>query len=107
MAVVQEPGHGRGVKSRRHYHQPQLRTRQFLQPTQQSKCEVAIEMALVELVEQNRADAMKLGIAQQTPRENALGHESQACARATDVFKTNLKADGFDEHFHKLAGHAA
>jgi hypothetical protein len=64
-------------------------------------------MAFVKLIEEDRADAAKLRIAEQTPREDPFGHESQARARTADVLKAHLIADGFAELFPKLAGHTA
>jgi hypothetical protein len=105
--LVERPGHGRGVESRRHHYQPKLRARRFLQPAQQSEREVAIEMALVKLVKQHRADAGEFGIAQQPPREHPFRHKSQTCVRTADILKANLIADRFAEFFLKLTSHAA
>ena len=64
-------------------------------------------MALVKFVKQHCADAGEFRIAQQTPREYAFGHKSQARAGTADILKANLIAHRFAELFPKLTGHAA
>ena len=92
-------GNGRGIESRRHDDQSVVR-----ESSKQRQSQIGIEMPLVELVQDHRADAGQRGIGQQPPRQHALGQESQARARAADVLETHLIADGFTDALAEFAG---
>ena len=52
----------RAVERRRHGEQAQVRPQRRLRVERQGEAEIAVEAALVDLVEQHRRDAGKLGI---------------------------------------------
>ena len=65
-----------------------------LQPAQQREREVALQVALVKLVEHHGADALQPRIGEQAARQHAFGEEAQARARPGDLFEAHLVADG-------------
>ena len=104
-AVAQVLRNGRGVERRRHDDQPQIGL-VLLQPPQQRQRQIGIEMPLMKLVQDHRADAGQRGIGQQPPRQHAFGQEPQARARTADVFEAHLIADGFADALAEFAGDA-
>ena len=71
----------RAVQRRRHRQDAQVVPQAALAVEREGEPQVGIERALVELVEQHRADAGKLGIIEDHAREDALGDDLDACLR--------------------------
>ncbi len=65
----------------------------FLQLQRAREGDVAVEMAFVEFVEENRRDAAQLRILQQLAEENSLSHETDARLFGGDFFETDLVTD--------------
>ena len=83
----------RGVEGRRHDKNLQVRPFLFLQIECAGEGNVAVKMAFVELVEDERGDAGEFWILNDLAEENPFGDESDAGLRAGDVFETDLVAD--------------
>src|SRR5205807_7820920 len=58
-----------------------------------SERDVAVDVPLVELVEDDRRDAAKIRIALHPPREDPLGEEADPRPRPGDVLEADLIAD--------------
>ena len=63
-------------------------------------------MPLVQLVEHDGRDAGELRVAEETPHEQALGHEPEACARAARLVETDAVADRVADALAPLGRHA-
>ena len=72
----------RAVDGRGHHQDPQILPQSGLRVARQSKPEVCIERALVKLVEQDRGDAVQLGIVENLPREDTFGDDLDTRSRA-------------------------
>ena len=64
-----------------------------LEPAQEREREVAVEVALVELVEDDRADRRERGVGEEPPGEEPLGDEADPRPRAGDLLEADLVAD--------------
>ena len=71
----------RAVERRRHRQNAQVIAQAALAVERERETEVGIERALMELVEQHRADTGKLGIIEDHSGEDALGDDLDACLR--------------------------
>ena len=71
----------RPVQRRRHRQDAQVVPQATLAVEREGKSQVGIERALVELVEQHRADAGKGGIIKDHAGEDAFGDDLDACLR--------------------------
>ena len=92
-AGAEEPRDRRGVERRRHRDEPEVGARGVLEAPQEREREVALEVALVELVEHDRADAGQGGCAEQAPREEPLRDVADPGARSGDLLEPHLPAD--------------
>ena len=106
-AAAEERGDRRGFQGGRHDHQAQVGAGGPLQASQQRQGEVAFEVALVELVEDDHVDAAQVRVRQQPPRQHAFGEEAQPRARAGDLLEAHLVADGLAHPLAQLGGYAA
>jgi hypothetical protein len=104
--ALQEPRDRLGLERCAHHHQPQLGAAYALQPAQQREREVALQVALVELIEQHRRHAAQLGICDQPAREHAFGHEADARLRRAHVLEAHLISDASADRFGELMGDA-
>ena len=95
------------IKSGGHGDDAKVGTRGTLQAQEQSEGGVAIEVAFVELVEDNGRDAAKRGIVQKPAGEDAFGDEAGEGAGSGGLFEADLVADGFAERLAHLFGDAA
>jgi hypothetical protein len=102
QVVGDRPGLQRGG----HHDQRQIRPF-LLQPAQERERDVAVQMPLVKLVEEDRGHAPQVRIPQEAPREDALGHEADPRPRARDVLEAHLVADHLADLLAQLVGHAA
>jgi len=57
----------------RHDHEAQVRTRSALEAPQEREGDVAVEVPLVELVEDNRVHPAQFGVREEPSREHAFG----------------------------------
>ena len=80
-SIAEKLRHPRAVQRRRHRQDAQVIAQAALAVEREGKPQVGIERALVELVEQHRADAGKLGIIEDHAGEDALGDDLDACLR--------------------------
>ena len=55
-------GHGRHIERGGHHDQPQIGTPRALQAAEQCQCQVALQVALMKLVEDHAADALQFGV---------------------------------------------
>ena len=67
--------HRLGIESRRHHYDEQIGAR-LLQAFEQGQRKIALEVALVEFIEDDRVDAFQVGIRKQPAREHALRDKS-------------------------------
>ena len=93
-AVAEEGGDGRGVEGGRHDEEFQVGARGVLEAAKQSEREIGVEVALVELVEDDDTDAAECGVGDEAAGEDAFGDEAKAGARAFDLFEADAVADG-------------
>jgi hypothetical protein len=90
---------------RRHQHEAQVGPERALHVEGERGPEVAVEMALVELVEEDGAGAGAFGILLQHARQDALGHHFDARRRGHRRFETDAVADGRAHRFAQLRRH--
>ena len=84
--VSHQAGEARAVERRRHRDEAQVGAERALHVERQREADVAVEAALVDLVEQHRGDAGELGIGLDARDEDALGdHRDAGGARAAAV----------------------
>jgi len=100
-------GHGRGIERGRHHHQPQVGAARALQAAEQSQCQVALQVALVKLVEHHAAGAFQIGVGEQAAGEHAFGQESQARRGAGDLLEAHLVTHGAAERLAAFRRHVA
>ena len=90
---------------RRHRHEPQVRPPRA-QPRDEREREIAVEVALVQLVDDHAADSAQFGIREQPARQDALGDEADARRGAGAAIEAHLVADLPAELDAALAGDA-
>jgi hypothetical protein len=106
-ALTKEFGHRSGRHGGRHDHDAQRRPIGIaLQPAQQGQGQVALQVALVELVDDHGADAGQDRVGHELAREHALGDEADPRARADRAVEADLVADGVTHALATLLGHA-
>ena len=96
----------RAVERRRHDEQAQVRPQPVLHVERQRQSEIAVERALVELVEDHGRDAGKFGIVEDHPRQHAFGHDLDAGLRRHPAFHAHGVADRRAGLFAEQRGHA-
>ena len=94
------------LERRRHHDQLEVRARGELKSPQIGNGQIAVEMALMEFVENHRMGARKLRIRKKLPHQHSFGQETQARARRGDILETKLIAYFFPELGTELFGHA-
>ena len=104
--IVQELRDRRGVERGRHRDELQLALASAPQPHEQREREVAVEVTLVQLVDDHAADAAQLGIGEQPAGQDALGHEPDPRRAARLPIEPHLVADLAAELDPALARHA-
>ena len=73
--IAHQRREARAVERRRHRHEAQIGPQRALRVERQREPEIAVEAALVHLVEQHRRNAGQLGIGLDAVDEDALGHD--------------------------------
>src|SRR6266481_10187244 len=86
--------HRIGIELGRHNNDSQIGPG-LLQAFQQCQRQVAIQMALMELIQHNSVHATEAWIRKQSPGHYALRDKPEPCEWADCFFKPNLIADGF------------
>ena len=104
---VEVVGEGLGVEGGAHGHRVQIRSGAAAQPLNHREGQVGVEVALVDLVEDHRADAAELGVGDQPADEDALGDEDQPGLRGDLGVEADSVADLVADRAAALAGDAA
>ena len=86
-----------GVERRRHHDQDQVRAHGLADLPQQGQRQVAIQVALVKLVEDDGTDIFQKRVGQELPSQNAFGQEAQIGLPRKAAFEANLEADFVSE----------
>ena len=102
---VEEIGEAFAIERRRHQHDAQVRPQRGLHVQRQREAEVAGQMTFVELVEQQRANAIQRRIVLQHPRQDALRDDFDPGPRGHLVVETDAIADGLADAFTALPRH--
>ena len=95
------------IERRRHQDDPQVRAQRRLHVQRERQAEVAGEVAFVEFVEQQRADAFEHRIVLQHAGEDALGDDLDPGPGRDLVLEADAVADGFAHRFAELPRHEA
>ena len=82
-----------GVERGGHDDEPEFGPVLFLKIESAGEGDVAVEMSLVKLVEDDRADAAQRRIGEHLAKQHAFGHEADACPRRADAIEPNLITD--------------
>ena len=85
--------HWAGIDGRGHDHDFQLRAHRALQLAQTGEGEVGVQAALVEFVEDHRADPLQKRIAAQLAGQAAFGHHPQPGITGTDALEAHSITD--------------
>jgi hypothetical protein len=93
-----------GVEGGRHDDDRQVGPGAALELAQEREAEVAVEVALVELVEHDDADLTQLGVGVELAREQALGDEAQAGRGGGGGLEADLVADTAADWFADALG---
>ena len=91
-AIAKKPNDGIGIERRRHHYNAQIAARP-LQSLQKRQSEIALQMPLMELVENERIHAPQARIREEAASEYSLGYKSQPRLRAHCIVEANLIAD--------------
>ncbi len=102
---VQRLGQALAVERGRHHHDAQIGPQLGLHFERERETEVSAEMALVELVEDQRADAVEQRVVLQHAGEDAFGDHLDAGARTDLRFEADAVADRLAGLFTACAGH--
>ena len=94
------------VERGRHDDQQQVGPRGFLELQRLREGDIAVDVALVEFVEQDRGHARQIGLRQHLAQEDAFGLEMDARFGAADGLEADLVADLAAEFHAALFGHA-
>ncbi len=76
--LADQPGEALAVERRRHRQQPEVRPKRRLRVERECEAEIAVEAALMHLVEQHGGDTGQVGIGLDTVAENAFGQHRDA-----------------------------
>ena len=103
--IIEQGGEPLAVERRRHGEQAEVGPQPRRRIERQRKRQVAVEAALVDLVEQHRRHAGQLGIGLQAGEEHAVGHGDDPRRPADLAVEPGLVADGRARRFAPLARH--
>jgi hypothetical protein len=106
-SAAEKAGDGRGVEGRGHDDEAEIGARGLLEAAEEGEGEVAFEVALVELVEDDGAGAVESRVGEEAAGEDALGEKAKAGTRAGDVLEADLIADSIAEALAALGGDEA
>ncbi len=103
--IRQQRADRRDVERRRHDQQAQIGAQARLGFQRQRQREIAVERALVKLVEHDRSDAFELGIALQLPQEEPGGDALDPRFRPDAPVEADPVADRFADRLGHQLGH--
>ncbi len=95
--VVQERGDGTGRHRGRHDHDDQVVPDRLADFPQQGQRQVAVEAALVELIQDDRSHTFQEGVVEQPAGQDSLGQDLEPGARTAPALESHLIADLFPE----------
>ena len=101
----QKRAHRFGLQRGRHGHHGELGAGPFPQPSQPGERQIGGHVPLVKLVEHDGRDAPQLGIGEQAPHEQPLGHEPQPGPGAAGLVEADAVADDLADPLPALGGH--
>ena len=101
--AAEEVGDRIGVERRGHRHHGQIGPVGLAQAAQPGEREIGRDVALVELVEHDGADAGQPRRGQQPPDEQALGHEAEPRVRSARLVEAHRVADRLADALAQLA----
>ena len=104
--VAEQLGDARAVDGRRHDQELEVLAQALLHVAGERQAEVGIERALVELVEQQRGDAVERRIVEDHAREHALGHDLDAGPPRHLGAEAHAIADGVADRLAERRRHA-
>lgn len=106
-AVTQMGGERSGVEGGGHNEETESGAGGALEAEQEGQGEIAVDVALVEFVEDDNGDAAESGVGEEAASKHPLGEETEAGAGARDVFETDLVAGGLADGFAHFSRDAA
>ncbi len=104
---VQPPRQTRVVQRCRHHQQAQIGPQRVLHLQRQRRADIAMQVALVELVEHDGADVRPLGVVQQQAGEDALGQHFDARGGSDALLEADAVAHRLTDRLTELRGHVA
>ena len=93
------------IERRGHDDKPHIGPQRRLHIERQCRAQIALQMAFVEFVEQDRADAAEFRVGLDQTRENAFRHDFDPRARGYLRFEADAIADGVADVFAALGRH--
>nr|WP_244439321.1 hypothetical protein [Azospirillum baldaniorum] len=105
--VAQQCGDRTAVQRRGHHHQPQVVAQCAARLLHQGQRQIAVDAALVELVEQHGADRRQLGVLLKLAQEQAVGHHLDPGLRPDLGVQPHTVPDRLADAFPQHRGHAA
>ena len=101
--ILREPG---AIEGGGHHDDPQVRTRRLLKRERAGQADIAIKMPLVELVEDDRGNALQLRIGQHLAEKDSFRDEKNPRRGRGNIVEPDLVSDLAAEFHPALAGHA-
>ena len=77
----------------RHHEDGEVGTLGLLKRERAGERDIAVQVALVEFVEDDGSDALESGVVDHAAQQDAFSYEADACLAAADVFEADLIAD--------------
>ena len=105
VLAAEQRGDAVAVERRRHHEEAQVGTQVTASVERQGQPEIGLQAALVELVEDDQADAVERGVALQPPGEDALGHHLDAGVGADGPVVAGAVADRVADPLAAHRGH--
>jgi hypothetical protein len=94
------------VESRRHDEDAKLRPEALAGVEREGQAQISLEVALVELVEDDQRDAVERGVSLKASGENAVGDDLDPGHRRDPAFVTRRDADGLPDTLAEECRHA-
>ena len=94
-----------GIQCGRHDQQPQIITQALLANKRKGKPQIGVQAALMKLVKNQAADALKLGIVLEHPGQDAFGHHRNPGGRAHPGIQAHPISHGLADLFPKQRSH--
>ena len=103
MQIWLEPG---GIQGGRHHQDLKIWTLCLLEVQRPRQGDVAIEVAFVELIENERRNTFESRVLNHLPQEHALSNKANARLRAADILKADLVSHFLTEIHFAFPGNA-